>query len=305
MSKAALSYFSVALLLSSALPARAGGQTAAWVSGQGSDAASCGSVAAPCRTFQYVHDTILGTAGGDILVHDPANYGSLTITKPLAILNDGVGTAGMSAPAGGTAITINAGSNDAITLRGLTLDGLGSAATGIAFNTGGRIEIQKSVFRNFTQMGMALLGSAYTYSISDTVVSDIPSRGVGIFINGPQGGNASAIQGILKNVDVSNAGLGVSVFNSNITIVNSNLDLHNGGWGVQCAGLIFVSIINTTINYNGIGINPVGDCGLILARSTIQSNDMAVGNYFASYGDNDINFNSMGTVFTPFPVARQ
>jgi hypothetical protein len=275
------------------------------VSGQGSDAASCGSVASPCRTFQYVHDTILGAAGGDILVHDPANYGSLTITKPLAVLNDGVGTAGTSASAGGTAITINAGPGDTITLRGLTLDGLGSAAIGIAFNSGGRIEIQKSVIRNFTQMGIAFLGSTYTYSISDTVVSDISSRGVGIFINGPQGGNASAIQGILKNVDVSNAGLGISVFNSNTTIVNSNIDLHNGGWGVQCAGSTLVSIINTTINYNGLGINPVGGCGVIVARNTIQNNYMAVGGYFTTYGDNDINFNTMGSAFTPFPIAKQ
>ncbi len=290
-----------ALLLSSALPARAGGQTAAWVSGQGSDAASCGSVAAPCRTFQYVHDTILGVAGGDILVHDPANYGSLTITKPLAILNDGVGTAGMSAPAGGTAITINAGPSDTITLRGLTLDGLGSAAWGIAFNSGGRIEIQKSVIRNFTQIGIVLLGSAYTYSISDTAVTDLPfnSSGGAILIFG-QGGNASAVQGILKNVDVSNTALGVSV-EGYATIVNSNIS--NNDAGLQ--SLAELSIVNTTINQNHVAINNHGS--LLLSRTTIQNNDVGIESLtsVSTYGDNDINFNTMPSVFTLISIAKQ
>jgi hypothetical protein len=176
MSKSVLGFSALALLLSAAAPALAASQGAAFVSGQGSDAAGCGSQTSPCRTFQFAHDKALGAAGGVIVVHDPANYGALTITKPLAVLNDGVGTAGMGAGPGGTAITINAGPSDVITLRGLTLEGLGSASTGIAFNSGGKIEIQKSLIRNFTQTGIIMTGSAFTYSISDTTVCRTAAR---------------------------------------------------------------------------------------------------------------------------------
>jgi len=249
-----------------------------------------------------VHDTILGAAGGDILVHDPANYGSLTITKPLAVLNDGVGTAGTSAPADGTAITINAGPNDAITLRGLTLDGLGSAAIGIAFNSGGRIEIQKSVIRNFTQIGIALLGSAYTYSISDTAVTDLPfNSSGGVIVIFGQGGASSPMQGILKNVDVSNVGLGISV-EGYATIVNSNIS--NNAVGLQ--SLADLSIVNTTINQNHMAINNHGS--LVLSRTTIQNNYDGIESLasVSTYGDNDINFNTttpLGVTLTP--VAKQ
>jgi hypothetical protein len=66
----------------------------AWVSGHGTDAAGCGSIASPCRTLQYVHDNIIA-AGGEIDILDPAGYGTITITKALSIINDGAGTAGV------------------------------------------------------------------------------------------------------------------------------------------------------------------------------------------------------------------
>src|SRR5579872_3945308 len=121
----------------------------AWVSGHGADAAGCGSPAAPCRSFQYVHDHIIA-AGGEIDVLDPAGYGAISITKALSIVNDGVGTAGVQA-ASGTAIAINAGSSDSVSLRGLNIDGLGTAANGVAFNSGGGLNIVNCVIRHFQE----------------------------------------------------------------------------------------------------------------------------------------------------------
>src|SRR5579872_5760289 len=114
--------------------------TRAWVSGHGNDAAGCGSPANPCRSLQYVHDFIIA-AGGEIDVLDPAGYGAVTITKALSIVNDGVGTAGIQASSGATAITINASSSDNVTLRGLSIDGLGSGGNGVALGSGGSLTI--------------------------------------------------------------------------------------------------------------------------------------------------------------------
>ncbi|MCG4712409.1 hypothetical protein L0P28_16900, partial [Dorea formicigenerans] len=64
-----------------------------WVSGTGTDQAGCGPLATPCRTMQYAHDNT--AAGGEIDVKHAAGYGTLTITKSITILNEGVGTAGL------------------------------------------------------------------------------------------------------------------------------------------------------------------------------------------------------------------
>ena len=306
--------FGAVLLLGSAFPAQAAGNAAiAWVSGQGADSASCGSTTAPCRTFQYAHDNILGSGGGDIAVRDPGVYGQLTITKPLAIINDGVGAAGMGAPAGGTAITINAGPNDTILLRGLTLDGGGTATTGIAFNNGGRIDIQKSVIRNFAQFGIYLVAPQFTYSISDSTVTETKGAGnFGILIYATS--NPTQTRGVISNVNVShNEGGGIAVSAADGAIVDS-LVSNNGGWGIQTSctsSLNNISITNSTVNYNKVGIN--AHCATTLAKTTVQKNDIGVsiggapasGTVY-SYGDNNIDFNSilnLGGSLTP--VAKQ
>src|SRR5476649_372899 len=107
-----------------------------WVSGHGVDHAGCGAPTAPCRSLQYAHDTL--NSGGEIDILDPAGYGAVTITKAISIVNDGVGTAGVQATSG-SAITINAGAGQSVLLKGLNIDGLGSALNGIAFNSGGNL----------------------------------------------------------------------------------------------------------------------------------------------------------------------
>src|SRR5580698_9504359 len=101
-------------------PAHAVGlATRVWVSGHGADAAGCGTPDSPCRSLQYAHDSAV-VAGGEIDILDPAGYGAVTITKAVSIVNDGVGTAGVQSAAG-DAITINAGSLDAVYLKGLNI----------------------------------------------------------------------------------------------------------------------------------------------------------------------------------------
>jgi hypothetical protein len=300
---------SAGLLFALAAPAQAGNLPAAWVSGSGADTESCGAVATPCRTFQYVHDTILGPAGGDILVRDSGNYGALKIAKPLAVLNDGAGTAGTGAPANGVAITINAGPNDVITLRGLTLDGGGTAATGIEMDNGGSIDIQNLLVRNFARSGIFLIAPTFSFSIANTTVSNNGSDG-GIFVSATKPG----AHGVLKNVQSSNnEGIGVNLWSADTSIVDSNIS-NNAAWGLQCLGGS-VSVSNTLIAYNSIGINTA--CNLILSNTTIQKNQLGIGpsggppgSYHISvntYGDNNINFNTLKDIIgvTMTPVSKQ
>src|SRR5215472_13571454 len=90
-----------------------------FVASYGDDANPC-TFGSPCKTFQHAHDVV--DAGGEVTAIDSAGFGPINITKAVTITSpDGV-EAGIVPPVNGTAITINAGTNDAIVLRGLTLN---------------------------------------------------------------------------------------------------------------------------------------------------------------------------------------
>src|SRR5215218_10330016 len=77
--------------------------------GNGNDANDCDRLT-PCRTFFGAHAKT--NPGGEIVVLDPGGYGTLTITKSISIVNDGVGEASMFVAGGQAGITINAGTSD-------------------------------------------------------------------------------------------------------------------------------------------------------------------------------------------------
>jgi hypothetical protein len=151
-----------------------------FVSGLGSDSNPCTRIA-PCRTFQVAHNNT--SAGGEIDVLDSAGYGSLVISKPISIVNDGVGAAGVLAPSGGTGIKVQAGPNDKINLRGLTIEGAGVGFRGIEFDSGGTLSIVDCFVRNFGGDGIILQpNSNSTVWISNTISSDNGITGINIVV---------------------------------------------------------------------------------------------------------------------------
>jgi hypothetical protein len=138
-----------------AAPAQAG-PNRTFVSGTGTDSGTC-TRTAPCRTFAFALGVT--TAGGELDVLDPAGYGAVIIINAISIVNDGAGTAGITAGAD-NAITINAGTSDSVHLRGLTLTGLGTGTNGILFNSGGNLAIENCVILNFTNAGINIAPSA-------------------------------------------------------------------------------------------------------------------------------------------------
>src|ERR1035437_1194301 len=128
-----------------AMPAQA--QVArTYVSGLGSDGNPC-TVLSPCRTLQAALTKTL--PGGEIDTLNSANYDYVTINQAISIIG-AHGATGVLATSTVTGITINAGANDIVSLQGLEIDGAGSGANGIQFNSGGSLNIQDSVIRGFT-----------------------------------------------------------------------------------------------------------------------------------------------------------
>src|SRR5262249_40913495 len=72
----------------------------------GNEANAC-SRATACRTYQGAPDKT--NPDGDVTVLDPGGYGSLTITKSISIVNDGVGEASVLVSGGAIGIMVKAG----------------------------------------------------------------------------------------------------------------------------------------------------------------------------------------------------
>jgi hypothetical protein len=183
-----------------------------FVSAAGSDSNPC-SFAAPCRHFQAaVNATSLG---GEVDALDPAGYGPITISQAVTI--EGQGWSYIAPPANGTAITVNAGPNDNISIRGVSLNGVGAfgTTTGIAFLVGGSLIIENSVVRNFTSTGIAFVpnGSA-DLAVSNTLVANNVDHGIVV----QPSGNDVHVNAVFNRVEVDYNGLmGIGIFGNAAT----------------------------------------------------------------------------------------
>ena len=123
--------------------------TRTWVSGVGDDANPC-SRTAPCKTFA---GAISKTAvRGEIDALDPGGFGGVTITK--AITLNGRGQQASVLVSGTNAIIINAPATDRVTIRNLSINGVGTGLTGIKFLAGKSLTVVNTDIFGFTQPGI-------------------------------------------------------------------------------------------------------------------------------------------------------
>src|SRR5205823_1437901 len=102
--------------------------TRTWVSGVGDDVNPC-SRTAPCKTFSVAIGKT--AAGGEIDVLDPGGFGAVTITKAITI--DGHNTMTSVLASGTNGVLINAGANDVVTLRGLSITAPNNGLVGVKY----------------------------------------------------------------------------------------------------------------------------------------------------------------------------
>jgi hypothetical protein len=153
-----------------------------WVSGVGDDANPC-SRTAPCKTFA---GSISKTAaGGEINCIDPGAYGSVTITKAIAIVCDGM-EAGVLAPVASTGITVKAGEGDAVLLSGLDFEGAGTGLVGVRFVSGRVLHIRNATVRMFADpKGAGVSNETTTASTLIVTGSTISDNSTGVRGTGP------------------------------------------------------------------------------------------------------------------------
>ncbi|MGH6837251.1 MAG: hypothetical protein ACREDT_00315 [Methylocella sp.] len=285
--------FAAALLACglSAAPAEAG-PNRTFVSGTGTDSGTC-TRTAPCRTFAFALTQT--NAGGEIDVLDPAGYGAVTIAKAISIVNDGAGTAGITASSG-NGVTINAGTRDSVHLRGLTIEGLDTGSNGIQFSTGGNLAIENCVIRGFRFVGVNIkpTGSANVTGLLSKVIMDNNGED-GIIVNGSSLTPATLFVTVVDSVASNNGFNGieaVSVAGAALTrvVVRNSVANYNGAAGLSAGGAMRHSILSvghSVVTGNATGVDDTGGTGVIL-----------------SYGDNEIDGNTFDIegVLTPIPA---
>jgi hypothetical protein len=267
-----------------------------FVSGTGSDASATCSRAAPCRTFAMAIGKT--DAGGEIVVLDPAGYGPVVIDKSISITNDGVGTAAIRPPPGGVGIAIDSKETDVVNLRGLTIDGDGTGASGIVFRTGASLNIQNCVIRNlagFIGEGIRFTPAASSnLAVSNTLLANISD--VAIFIQG-----GSNVKAVLNRVEAYNNATAlyvdgnVSIGTINVTVADSvaaNNDLI--GFAADSSKAVTnLMLVRSVSANNGTGIASFGaKASVRSARSTVTGNRTGWNLSILSFGDNYVEGNT-------------
>jgi len=229
-----------------------------YVSATGKDSNPC-TETSPCRTFAAALN--LTTAGGEIFVHNSANYGPVTINKAVTITSEGA-MAGVLAT-NGAAITISAGANDVVNLRGLDIDGSNAGSVGVQFNSGQALNIHKSVIHNFGSSGVNFAPSGTsTLLVSDTIVTNNGSNGISLSNNAT---------GALSRLIASKNGVGILAFGSGVSLTVTDTITGDNTYGIGASSAA-VMVRNSTASNNLVGISADQSAIVRVTQSTITAN---------------------------------
>ena len=256
-----------------------------WVSGTGDDMNDCSRIN-PCRTFA---GAILRTnLGGEINAVNPGGFGGITISKSITI--DGSGTSS-SILAGGSSqgilINITAASDSAKTvrLRGISINGMGTATDGIRITAAGQVFIEDVIIDGVGRHGINIGGSGAYVSVARSTIRNATKFG----INLEPGGTAPTAMLAMESTQVSTCEAGLFAGRGTSATVRDTAFLHNlTGVAAQDADVMLTSCIVahgdrgllartnsairislTTVTRNQTGLVPTGSGKIISFRNNI------------------------------------
>jgi hypothetical protein len=289
--------------------------TRTWVSGVGDDVNPC-SRTAPCKTFAGAISKT--AAAGEINCLDPGGFGTLTITKSIAIVCDQV-EAGVASP-GTNGFTINAGLGDNIYISGVDIQGFGTGVNGINILQAGSVHVNKVTIRGFaaaTSAGIrvAPASGAPKLFVGDSIIdaNGGTTAGAAILVQPSGSGSVTAVlNGVQATNNIAGFRFDGSTTSGTITgiVRNSNVDSSARGGLNAVAGTASVNVLadssSFTQNDRGVVVNGAL-ANVRLTRSAVTANATgltATGGTIASYGDNEID-NNVVDGSAPTPIAHR
>ena len=245
-----LAILAISLLFSSAAQAQA---TRTWVSGVGDDANPC-SRTAPCKTFAGAISKT--AAGGEISVLDPGGFGAVTITKAITIDGDGTLAGILAATVNG--IIVNAGVNDAVTIRSISINGTSGAnigLNGIRFLAGRTLRVENCSISGFSQRGIDVVHTSTTTPgellVQNTSFDSINTSAIRI----DHAAGAVPVSAMINNVRVDRTSIGVDVVQDSTATISNSVFSQITNQAVVAEGTAIINLVNSTLFKNGTGIS--------------------------------------------------
>jgi hypothetical protein len=289
-----------------------------FVSTTGVDNPSC-SIASPCRSFGAAISAT--NPGGEVVVQDSGGYGPVTITQSVSIIAPPGVYAGISVSSG-NGVTVTTAATDVVTLRGLTINNIGTGTYGINFDGAGRLQVADISATGFSGPGLRFFPSAGSELFVERSNFSGNSRGIGIYPGAGIGVEAmldgvrvhhnndfgifvvnDATVTVRNSVIASNSTSGVGVFpqeaGSNTDVILESTEISSNGdrgvWAGDPNGGSAVTINGCTIVYNDTGIFTAQAAQIRLAGTTISRNATGIqydtGGLALSQGNNMIDGN--------------
>jgi hypothetical protein len=274
-------FLAFTLLIAPAVHAQA---SRTWVSGGGDDNNPC-SRTAPCQTFEGA--LAQTAAGGEISVLDSGGFGTVTITKAITINADGALASILSA--GTTGIIVNAGVNDKVVIRNVSINGVGSGLHGISFLAGKDLTIENVTIEGFTGRGIDVSRtSTGKLFVKNTKISE---GGTGIFLTTTVG----QAQAMLESVQLTGLTNGLEASIGGRAMISNSMISGNSSNGILAStstSRIFVD--GCQISFNDVSaVNAAAAGAMIrLSNNHIYSNNagitIAAGGTIESSGNNRV-----------------
>jgi hypothetical protein len=285
--------------------------TRTFVSGTGSDTNPC-TLTAPCLTFAGAISKT--AAGGEIDALDPGGFGAVTINKAITI-DGGAGLASVLV-SGTNAIVVQAGANDVVTIRNLSIDGLVGTGSGglqgIRFTSGASLNLERVNVMGFAGDGIEFAPSGVSkLTVADTIATN--NAGVGIRIDPQSGGSAKVL--VARMISNGNGGglradgtaAGAGAIVASVTKSEFSGNSLDGVTAVSGPGAVLVQLNQVSISHNiGNGISASSAAGssasVLVGASTIFGNARAAnatsGGTIFPYGNNQVSGNGVDGTFS-------
>ncbi|MCW3838436.1 hypothetical protein ACFQ1E_20120 [Sphingomonas canadensis] len=273
----------------------------------GDDANPC-SRTAPCKTFAGAISKT--AAGGEINCLDSGGFGSVTITKSITLLCQGV--IGGILASGTNGINVNAASTDVVVIKGLDIEGFGTGLYGIRVISAGSVHVYDTIisdFRASTSGGILVAPTAAVELFVNNVRinnSGVAGTGSGIELAPGAGGSVRAVITNSVIADNVNNGIRLNTANGPVSAVIENTDISG-----NVSGLVVLSLSNagsatltrSSVSGNTTGVLAAGGAGVVrLGDNTISANTTGVsavaGASAISFGTNRLAGNTTNGAFT-------
>ncbi len=290
-----LTFLVITLAMLALVPAVHAQATRTWVSGVGNDADPC-SRTAPCKTFAGAFTKT--AAGGEISVLDPGGFGAVTITKSITINGDGSLGGILASLVNG--IIVNAGANDKVIIRNISINGAGNGLDGVRYLAGGQLTLENVTIYGFQNGVNSQAVDVSLVASGELIMNDVTitncEAGVRLTTT------AGTLQATLDNVRIENTDLhAVEALNNTVaTIKHSNLS-HNFNAGVRtAAATAVINVEDSVLAFNNAGVNAgVSGSRIRISDNAIVNNVSCIviagGAFVESTGNNRIDGNGATT----------